>query len=106
MLDHFSLVFVCRLFQNYLFQEILSNSLLPDQARHFDLGENCLQRLSTDDTSMDERLTFYQNPENFHPCTSGQKVKDLRKNFECIIVNILLTSSFNIGLRCLKESSH
>ena len=32
----------------------MSNSLDPDQARHFvgpDLGPNCLQRLSTDDTS-------------------------------------------------------
>ena len=33
----------------------MSNSLEPDQARHFvgpDLGLNCLQRLSADDTSM------------------------------------------------------
>ena len=32
----------------------MSNSLDPDQARHFvgrDLGLNCLQRLSADDTS-------------------------------------------------------
>ena len=32
----------------------LSNSLNPDQTRHFvgpDLGPNCLQKLSTDDTS-------------------------------------------------------
>ena len=32
----------------------MSNSLDPDQARHFvgpDLGTNCLQRLSADDTS-------------------------------------------------------
>ena len=32
----------------------VSNSLGPDQARHFvrpDLGPNCLQRLSADDTS-------------------------------------------------------
>ena len=47
-------------FQNQLFQKILSwipsvsNSLDPDQARHFvgpDLGPNCLQRLSADDNS-------------------------------------------------------
>ena len=32
----------------------MSNSLDPDQARHYvgpDLGQNCLQRLSADDTS-------------------------------------------------------
>ena len=29
----------------------MSNSLDPDQARHFDLGPNCLQRLSADETS-------------------------------------------------------
>ena len=32
----------------------VSNNLDPDQARHFvgpDLGPNCLQRLSSDDTS-------------------------------------------------------
>ena len=47
-------------FQNQLLREILSqipsvsNCLDPDQARHFvgpDLGPNCLQRLSADDTS-------------------------------------------------------
>ena len=47
------------LFQNYLFQEKIpsgipsaSNSLEPDQARHFvgpDMGPDCLQRLSADD---------------------------------------------------------
>ena len=34
----------------------MSNILDPDQARHFvgpDLGQNCLQRLSADDTSKD-----------------------------------------------------
>ena len=33
----------------------MSNSLDPDQARHFvgpDLGPNCLQRLSADDTNL------------------------------------------------------
>ena len=33
----------------------MSNSLDPDQARHFvwpDLGPNCLQKLSADDTRM------------------------------------------------------
>ena len=49
-------------FQNQLFQKILSdrnttrvsNSLDPDQAAHFvgpDLGPNCLQKVSADDTS-------------------------------------------------------
>ena len=47
-------------FQNQLFRKILlgipsvSNSLDPDQVRHVvgpDLGPNCLQRLSADDTS-------------------------------------------------------
>ena len=54
----------CRLlifFQNQLVQKIISgiplgvsNSLDPDQSRHFvwpDLGPNCLQRLSADDIS-------------------------------------------------------
>ena len=41
---------------NYSFRNTIrvSNSLEPDQARHFvgpDLGPNCLQRLSADDTS-------------------------------------------------------
>ena len=34
----------------------MSNSLDPDQARHFvgpDLGPNCLQRLSADGTNVD-----------------------------------------------------
>ena len=46
-------------FQNHFFNSFrntskLSNSLNPDQARHFvgpDLGPNCLKRLSADDTS-------------------------------------------------------
>ena len=43
------------LFQNQLFRNTIrvSNSLDPDQARHFvgpDLGPNCLQRLLADDT--------------------------------------------------------
>ena len=47
-------------FQNHFFEKILSgkpsvsNSLDPDQALHFvgpDLGPNCLQKLSEDDTS-------------------------------------------------------
>ena len=29
----------------------VSNSLDPDQAQHFDLGPNCLQRLSAEGTS-------------------------------------------------------
>ena len=36
----------------------MSNSLDPDQARHFvgpDLGPNCLQRLSADDTGIQEK---------------------------------------------------
>ena len=42
-------------FPNHLFRKILSlsNRLDPDQARHFvgpDLGPNCLQKLSADDT--------------------------------------------------------
>ena len=39
----------------------VSNSLDPDQARHFvgpDLGPNCLQRLSADDTSRQRVNTF------------------------------------------------
>ena len=55
-------LFCCLLifFQNHPFRKIISgipsvsNSLDPDQARHFfgpDLGPNCLQRLSADDKS-------------------------------------------------------
>ena len=38
----------------------MSNSLDPDQSRHFvgpDLGPNCLQRLSADDTSRQRAKT-------------------------------------------------
>ena len=41
----------------------MSNSLDPDQARHFvgpDLGPNCLQRLSADDTC--RRSSFMRYP--------------------------------------------
>ena len=54
-------VVVCRFFsklidqKNYFRNTIrVSNGLDPDQAQHFvgpDLGPNCLQRLSADDTS-------------------------------------------------------
>ena len=40
----------------------MSNSLDPDQARHFvgpDLGPNCLQRVSADDKSCHQRLKSY-----------------------------------------------
>ena len=58
----FYMIFVvCRLYSKSKFSKIsfrnairMSNSLDPDQARHFvgpDLGPNCLQRLSADDTS-------------------------------------------------------
>ena len=43
--------FLCFLIQEY--HQSVSNSLDPDQARHFvgpDLGPNCLQMLSADDT--------------------------------------------------------
>ena len=47
-------------FQNSFWNTIrVSNSLNPDQARHFvwpDLGPNCLQRLAADDTSR-QRVT-------------------------------------------------
>ena len=63
MLSNFACFFVvCRFFfffLNHLFQKQsfmntikVSNSLDPDQARHFvgaDLDSNCLQRLSADD---------------------------------------------------------
>ena len=45
-----------------------SNSLDPDQARHFvgpDLGPNCLQKLSADDTTSKRRV-------NSSLTTSGQ----------------------------------
>ena len=41
-------------FPKQFFQEYVSNSLDPDQARHFvgpDLDPNCLERLLADDTS-------------------------------------------------------
>ena len=46
---------VCPLLIRNFFRNVIrvSNSLDPDQAQHFvgpDLGPNCLQRLSTDDT--------------------------------------------------------
>ena len=51
--------------QNQLFQKNtfrVSNSLDPGQARHFvgpDLGPNCLQRLSADDTSRQRVNVLY-----------------------------------------------
>ena len=39
------------------------NSFDPDQARHFvwpDLGPNCLQRSSADDTSRKELITWHK----------------------------------------------
>ena len=44
--------------QNQEYQQ--SNSFDPDQARHFvgpDLVPNCLQRLSTDDTSSEDHVS-------------------------------------------------
>ena len=58
LLGNFTYFFVvcCCFFQNQLFWKIssVSNSLDPDQARHFvrpDLSPNCLQRLLADVTS-------------------------------------------------------
>ena len=60
MLGNFPCILSADFFQNHPFQKILSgipsvsNNLDPDQARHFvgpDLGPNCLQRLSADNTS-------------------------------------------------------
>ena len=42
----------------------VSNSSDPDQARHFvgpDLGPNCLQKLSPDDTSRQFQNNFFEN---------------------------------------------
>ena len=51
-------------FSNNSFRNTIrvSNSLDPDQARHFvgpDLGPNCLQRLSADDTGSDKELSMF-----------------------------------------------
>ena len=61
MLANFSCILLSTdFFQNPLFQNILSgipsvsNSLDPDQAQYYvepDLGSNCLQRLSADNTN-------------------------------------------------------
>ena len=62
MLGNFACFFVvCLFFSKLTFSKNsfrntirMSNSLDPDRARHFvgpDLGPNCLQRISTDDTS-------------------------------------------------------
>ena len=51
--DFSKLIFSKNYFSNYI---RVSNSLDPDQARHFvgpDLGPNCSQRLSADDTRRD-----------------------------------------------------
>ena len=50
----FKIRFFEKFFQEYHHSIRLSNSLDPDQARHFvgpDLDPNCLQRLSADNTS-------------------------------------------------------
>ena len=51
LLIFFKITYLKKIFMNTI---KVSNSLDPDQARHFvrpDLGPNCLQRLSADDTS-------------------------------------------------------
>ena len=54
--SHFIIVPYFTLWMLDFFNTIrVSNSLAPDQARHFvgpDLGPNCLQRLSADDKSL------------------------------------------------------
>ena len=48
----------------------VSNSLDPDQAQHFvgpDLGPNCLQRLSADDTLSWQRVNRVKNKLNEPP---------------------------------------
>ena len=50
--DFFKITFFRKSFRNTI---RVSNSLNPDQAQHFvgpDLGPNCLQRLSADDTNV------------------------------------------------------
>ena len=52
MLIFFKINFFEKFFQEYI-QSVITNSLDPDQVRHsvgLDLGPNCLQRLSADDT--------------------------------------------------------
>ena len=56
----------------------MSNSLDPDQALHYvrpDLGPNCLQRLSADDTGnkdllyLNSNVALYSNVDLFTPVT-------------------------------------
>ena len=81
MLGNFSCVLLYTdFFQNPLFQKILSgipsvsNSLDPDKARlsfEPDLGSNCLQRLSADNTSKQRvKLGLVLGWVNFHLLTS------------------------------------
>ena len=60
----------------------MSNSLDPDQARHFvgpDLGSNCLQRLSTDDTSSFKELMKLE---------TGSKIPSAKNRMEYIYLMI------------------
>ena len=60
LLIYFKINFFEKFFQEYTIR--VPNSLDPDQARHFlgpDLGPNCFQRLSADDTSRQRvKITF------------------------------------------------
>ena len=59
----------------------MSNSLHPDQARHFvrpDLGPNCLQKLSAVDTRWQNELFMFQDAwpgavEMYRNATKGKK---------------------------------
>ena len=84
MLGNFACFFVvCGFLLNQLFQKNLSvipsvsNSLNPDQARHFvgPLGPNCLQRLSADAKSRHQRgKSCPEEPQSLEP-TSDTKRK-------------------------------
>ena len=66
----------------------MSNSLDPDQARHFvgpDLGANCLQRLSADDTSRQRVNTLGR----VHGSRRGLDKPKKTKNNENSQVNVL-----------------
>ena len=94
----------CRLpifFQNQFFSKfffritiIVSNSLDPDQARHFvgpDLGPNCLQKLSADDT---RRQRVINKPSKAYLSSSQLSIKYVNTAM-CLLALAILGSIWN-----------
>ena len=87
----------------------VTNSLDPDQARHFvgpDLGPNCLQRLSADDSTRQRvkegvvfRTVNWAATEILQKVDTQKLPKCAATKFKCLEHSILTPSSVSIFLR-------